>query len=140
MAVPKSIKLLKIIPPFKLTSTLLVLENSSEAKSLKMNCTDLIESEIDDDFRVRSLGTAVMMLQEFNSNFKELPSRCEIFESVFDYLKLLPETYPETVVEEIKRLQKHLDEDKNNRKLEHIVMEKKKPKPLRLYEPNIQKV
>lgn len=140
MAIPKRIKLLKIIHPFKHTSNLLVVDARTRTNFFKMNCSDLLDTEIDNDFRVRSLATAVKMLQEFNRNFKEIPSRCEIFAVVYDYLKLLPETYPKAVLEEIKLLQKQLEEDRNNRKLEYIIMEKKKPKPLRLYEPNIQKV
>ncbi|KAJ8934163.1 hypothetical protein NQ314_013545 [Rhamnusium bicolor] len=127
MAVPKTgVKLLKVLPPFKSTSSLLVLvENYSleSFKSLQMDSTDLLENEIKEEYKIRVLYNTLKLLEDFYYNIKELSSSSEIFERPLRYLELIPTlNYP-------KEVQNY-----------YIAMETKKPKALRLYEPKIEEI
>nr|XP_023023933.1 nucleolar protein 14 homolog [Leptinotarsa decemlineata] len=145
MAIPKTgVKLIKVIPPFKPTSSILVLLKNFSLKydkTLLMESTDLIRIDIDEDFKLRTLYNVTKLLEEFHHNLSELPSAVEIFEPVLRYLILIPTTnYPEQVRNVMEKLKTSLKESKIERKLEYIVMEAKRPKALRLYEPKIEEV
>ncbi|KAF2903270.1 hypothetical protein ILUMI_02919 [Ignelater luminosus] len=144
MTIPKSgVRLIKVLPPFRSTSSALVLYKncSSVCMSLKLEISDLTEIEISEDFKIRALYTTLKLLQEFKLIFSDYSSRCEIFENVTHYLEQIPvSNYPIEVQNEMKKLSDSLEKTKQERKLDYIVMEAKKPKALRLYEPNIQKV
>ncbi|KAG5872705.1 hypothetical protein JTB14_008799 [Gonioctena quinquepunctata] len=145
MAIPKTgVKLIKVIPPFKATSNLLVLlENFSleSFESFMMKSEDLQSNDIDEEFKVRVFVNVVKLLEEFHENLKVLPSSVEIFEPLVRYLELLPTTkYPKEVRDIAERLMGSLRGAKSERKLEYIVMEATRPKALRLYEPKIEVV
>lgn len=144
MAIPKSgVRLIKVLPPFRSTSSALVLYKncSSVCMSLKLEASDLTETEISEDFKIRALYTSLKLLQEFKSNFSDYSSQYEIFENIIHYLEQLPvSNYPIEVQNEIKKVLDNLKQTKEERKLDYIVMAAKKPKALRLYEPNIEKV
>ncbi|XP_076293814.1 nucleolar protein 14 homolog l(3)07882 [Lasioglossum baleicum] len=138
----------KIIPPFKKNgdlSNLLVLDGDQtnleiEPSSALMKATDLSEGELDDEFKIRALITAVNMLREFKNQFEELEAVYSIFEPIFKLLKANAfDKYPANVKKHVKQLRKELKELKK-KKLEYLVVQKKKPKPLRLYEPRIERV
>ncbi|KZC12171.1 PREDICTED: nucleolar protein 14 homolog [Dufourea novaeangliae] len=149
VSTPKhSIQGIKIIPPFKTNgelSNLLVLDDDQtnldiEPSNALMKAEDLLLGELTDEFKIRALLTAVNLMREFKNQLQELEAAYSIFEPT---LKLLTANafheYPSTVKKHIKQLRKDLKELKK-RKLEYIVLEKKKPKPLRLYEPRIEAV
>ncbi|XP_056639893.1 nucleolar protein 14 homolog [Diorhabda sublineata] len=143
MAVPKaSVKLLKIPPPFKSTSSHLVLVDnySSEVfESMKMKTTDFSQQEINGDYQVRVLYTVVKLLEQFLEHYKVLPSNVEIFEPVLKHIQLIPcNYYPEIVQNNLNNLITLLEKIKEERRLTYLVMEISKPKALRLYEPKIQ--
>ncbi|XP_053985547.1 nucleolar protein 14 homolog [Hylaeus volcanicus] len=149
ISVPKHIiQGMKIIPPFKTIgelSNLLVLNEDQnnldvDLSGALMRAVDLVHGDIDDEFKVRSLLTAVNLIREFKNQLKELEAVYSIFEPVLKLLK--PDVfnkYPLKVKKHIKQIRNDLKELKTI-KLEYIVVEKKKPKPLRLYEPRIETV
>ncbi|XP_017893239.1 nucleolar protein 14 homolog [Ceratina calcarata] len=138
----------KIIPPFKTigeASNLLILDEDQsdleiDVNSAPMRASDLVDGPIKDDFKVRSLLTAVNLLREFKSNLEELEAAYSIFEPIFKLFKANSfDKYPSNVRKHIKEFRRELKVLKN-KKLEYLVVEKKKPKPLRLYEPRIEAV
>ncbi|XP_017780052.1 PREDICTED: nucleolar protein 14 homolog [Nicrophorus vespilloides] len=144
MAIPKvTVRQIKVLPPFKHISSSLVLAEQVETfDNPKLDVTDLIDvKDFDDAFRIKAINVSLGLLKYFHSNCQPLSSCPEIFETAFNYLSQLPkENYPESLSKSLNSFLETLDEGKNNRTLEYVVMEKKKPKALRLYEPNIVKI
>ncbi|CAH0555497.1 unnamed protein product [Brassicogethes aeneus] len=146
MTIPKtSVKLIKVSPPFKSTSSHLVLVEDKSKKTydnLKLSSADLLDSsEITEDFQVRAFYNTVKLIEEFVNNLKDLSSNVEIFQGIANYLKLVKvDKYPKVVKEAKLSLEKLLENNRKERKLEFIVMEAKKPKALRLYEPKIVEI
>lgn len=143
-AIPKTgVQLLKILPPFKSTQNLLVLTDYSDFNSplLNLDVTDLLNKEIDDSFRIRSVYVAVTQLKDFYDNLEKIPSSLEIFSYPINYLKLIPyDKYPLTLQTKIQDLLSTFERSQNSRTLQYIVMEKKRPKALKLYEPKVEVV
>lgn len=146
MVIPKAgVKLMRVLPPFKNTSSQLVLmenlSNQETSGNLKMDCSCLLNKDIDDNFKVRVLFTTLNLLGEFHIHLQNLPSSVEIFNPVLKYLEDVPiNKYPESVKNIYYKLQRVLNESKAQRKLEYLVMPTMKPKALRLYEPKIEEV
>ncbi|XP_033319002.1 nucleolar protein 14 homolog [Bombus bifarius] len=139
---------IKIIPPFKTNGNsrnLLILDEDHakfdiNPSSIYMKASDLIDGPIDDDFRMRALLIAVNLLREFKNHLEELEAVYSIFEPILKLLKSNSfDKYPPNMRKHIMQLRKDLEKLKN-KKLEYIMVEKKKPKPLRLYEPRIEAV
>ncbi|XP_031834116.2 nucleolar protein 14 homolog l(3)07882 [Nomia melanderi] len=138
----------KMIPPFKTNgelSNLLVLDDDQtnldiEPSNALMKVEDLIDGDLDDEFKIRTLLTAVNLLREFKNHLEELEAVYSIFEPIFKLLKAnVFDKYPLNVKKHIKQFRKEL-KGLRNKKLEYLVVPKKKPKPLRLYEPQIEAV
>lgn len=109
--------------------------------SFNLDVTDLLSKEIDDSFRIRSLCVAVTQLKDFYSNLEKISSKLEIFSYPINYLKLITNVkYPPTVQTKFQDLLDAFENSKNSRQLQYIVMEKKRPKALKLYEPKIEVV
>lgn len=144
MAIPKlGVRLIKVNPPFRPTSSLLVLVNdcSGDDFDFKMERSDLVEEEITDSFKIRAIHTTLRLIEEFDNNLSTLSSNVEIFNDIRVYLELLPtRNYPKTVQTQFENVSRQLKDRKIERKLEYIVMEAKKPTALRLYEPKIEEV
>ncbi|XP_012058849.1 PREDICTED: nucleolar protein 14 homolog [Atta cephalotes] len=134
---------MKIIPPFKAACKALVVnkvENTTNPNNAHMFASDLIHEELDDIFRIRSLLTAVNLLTEFKNQFQELETVYPIFEHILQLLKIYDfKQYPLYVRDYIKKLRTEL-ELLRNKKLEYIMQEKKRPKPLKTYEPKIMTI
>lgn len=139
---------IKMIPPFKKTgelSNLLILDEDQtnlniDSINMLMKASDLVDGPLDDNFKIRALLTTINLLCEFKNHFEKFETVYSIFEPI---LKLLEANsfnkYPFKVKKRVERLRKELKELKN-KKLEYLVVEKKKPKPLRLYEPRIETI
>lgn len=149
MAVPKkSIQIVKALPPFKSHgsfSTLLVVEemidNTSElGQDTKLSSMDFIDGEIDTDFKKRVFHNALKFLNEFCDNISNLEAADVLFEY---HMRLLPlvhiENYPETIKKQYESSTKSLKKCQEQMKV-YMQLEKSRPKALRLYEPNIEKV
>lgn len=141
-AIPKTrVQLLKILPPFKSTQNFLVLVDNTQYNdsSFRMQVTDIANKEIDDSFQIRALYTAVKQLKDFYVSLETLPSNLEIFGAPVSYLKLVPkDKYPLKVQEEIQDVLDLFEKSETTRNLQYIMMEKKRPKALKLYEPKIE--
>ncbi|KRT80247.1 hypothetical protein AMK59_8628 [Oryctes borbonicus] len=144
MAIPKTgVKLIKISPPFKISCNKLVLCNNHEESTMElaMSVGYLLEGEINDEFRIRAIHLCLSLLEEFAVNFMDLQSSYEIFIAVLKYLELVPMgNYPKKVKQKWTLLMEEIITMKNNRRMEYLMLAPKKPKALRLYEPNIEKV
>lgn len=149
MATPKNlIQGIKVIPPFKQTgylSNLLIIDQEETDVEMDLNiaimkASDLVNEDIDNDFKIRALFTAVNLITEFKNQLQELDSVYSIFEPI---MKLLKENtcngYPSSLKKNIKQLCEEIVNLKS-KILEYIIREKKRPKPLRQYEPRIEKV
>ncbi|XP_024936270.1 nucleolar protein 14 homolog isoform X2 [Cephus cinctus] len=142
------VQIIKTIPPFKSTGefiNLLIPEKEQTSlninpKETRLNINDLLQDELNDEFRVKALLVAVNLLSEFRNQLEELEAVYSIFEPIVKLLKMNTwKRYPTNIKEHIQKIHKDLEELKNKR-LEYMVLAKKKPKALRLYEPRIEKV
>lgn len=137
-----SVQKIKVIPPFKAGCKFLVLDEKLTDKDIDPNgahmmTSDLMLEEMDDEFRIRALLTAVNLIKEFKNQLQELEAVYSIFEPIHQLLKVNKfKTYPSNLRKHIKTLRKEI-EVLQNAKLKYIVLEKKRPKPLRQYEPKI---
>lgn len=141
-------KVIKVVPPFKSVgdiSNILVLEESHkklnvDPTNIKMQAEDLFEEEIDDEFRIRSFVTAIKLLTEFQKNCIELEAAFSIFKPLYTLLKCgSVKRFPKSVQELVDIFLNDLEQLKE-KQLEPIMATQKKPKALRLYEPQIEVV
>ena len=141
-------KTFKVTPPFKkqgeFSSLLALNENMTDLKidldKVRMKASDLLEGEIDSDFKIRVFVTAINLIYEFKKQYEELEAAYAIFEPIHKMLKCdFIKEYPKNLRLKVKELIRELETMKV-KKLEHITREKKKPKSLRLYEPRIERV
>lgn len=140
MAIPKTVKIMNVVPPFKFNSSNLVLieDNSSSNDPIRMEINDLVEEEITESFKVRAICTAVKMSMEFFNNFKNYPSNLEIFKSIYTYCKTMTtEMYPAEIRQEIDSFVRAFEDSENNRVLNFLELEAERPKILKLYTPKI---
>lgn len=145
MAVPKlGVRLIKILPPFKPISTALVLlaDFKNSLDDFKMKAEDFEDNVvIDEEFKLRSFYTVIKIAEELLNNYDNLSCQVEIFDGFRKLIEMIPkEKYPEVIQKQIDSFVKTFEEIKSSKQIEYIIYAKKKPKALRLYEPNIQKV
>lgn len=141
-------KKLRPIPTFKHfdpEKNALTLESSrkkddSELANLVMTSSDLIRIELDDDFKVRVLATTVGLLNKFIDILQNLEAAQALFKPILEILKLgVLKKHPK----QLRELGKQVDEKLTglmNQEMEFLVLPKKKPKALKLYEPKIEPV
>ncbi|XP_033176901.1 nucleolar protein 14 homolog [Bombus impatiens] len=136
----QDIKTIPISKRIKHSENLLILDEDRSKldvnpSSSYMKASDLIDGPLDDDFKIRVLLIAVNLLGEFKNHLEELEAVYSIFEPILKLLKSNSfDKYPPKVKKHIMQLRKDLEKLKN-KKLKYIMVEKKKPKPLRLYGP-----
>lgn len=146
MAIPKGgVKLIKVLPPFKATSShLVLLENlsSNDSYILKMDCSNLLDLEIiEENYKIEVLYATIKALENFHTNYQELPSCVEIFNPVLKYLEAIPmDNYPKLVRKVQETFINILRNSRDQRKLPYIVMQTMKPKALKMLEPKIEAV
>jgi len=79
---------MKIIPPFKTACKALVInktEDTIDPNSTHMFASDLIREELDDEFRIKALLTAVNLLTEFKNQLQELEAYIQCLRIFFNY-------------------------------------------------------
>ncbi|KAF7272717.1 hypothetical protein GWI33_014529 [Rhynchophorus ferrugineus] len=144
MSIPKtSVKVIKVVPPFKSLSSDLVLTKKCLKSPVtdKLNISVLLQTEFTNEFKISALYTALKLLKDFKETFSSYSSNVEIFATIESYLPQIPiDLYPERVRVEYKEFIDELEKQKSERKLYYLVLEQKRPKALRLYEPKIEKV
>ncbi|KAJ9577288.1 hypothetical protein L9F63_006127 [Diploptera punctata] len=146
MAITKtSTKLFHIVHPIYISNaarTLLVINENSAESCIDpgLMCLTDLRGEAGEDFKVRALNTVIKLLHEFCSNLKDIPASYQIFAPLLNTInKLDLQKYPIQVTDNVKSLVCSI-EILSQQKLQHLVIEKKKPKPLRMYEPRIEEV
>ncbi|XP_022902470.2 nucleolar protein 14 homolog [Onthophagus taurus] len=146
LSIPKTgIRILKISQPFKTSSNLLVLVNNHsevDETDLKLSVENLRrKSSNSDDVKISSFYLSLNLIEEVISNISELPSRYELLINIEKYLNLIPlNNYPGKVKKKAEEVIKSINKIKNDRIIEYLTIAKPRPKALRLYEPNIQKI
>ncbi|XP_014478490.1 PREDICTED: nucleolar protein 14 homolog [Dinoponera quadriceps] len=135
---------IKVISPFEKTCNCLIVNKNLtnieiDPNGAHMMASDLICEELDDEFRIRALITAVNLIREFKDQLQELEAAYSIFEPIFILLEINKfKKYPQNIRKHIKKLCKEI-QSLQNKKLRYMVIERK-PKLLRLYEPKIMPV
>jgi nucleolar protein 14 len=106
-----------------------------------MNINDLRKTVSEDDsFKLRALHTAVKLLMEFCCHLENMAAGYQVLKPLLNTLKQFDvEKYPCYLQKDIKSVMSKI-EQMTQKKLQFLVMEKKKPKVLRLYEPRIEEV
>lgn len=136
---------LQVVPPFKKEHKFLFLHTSQADRTelnLSMRGSDLATKapKIDDEFRVRAVCSALSLLCSLSHSYEEIPASRLIFEPIKQHLEALEiNKYPQAVRESFNQLTDTLT-SLFKKELNPIVMEAKKPKALRLYEPSIKPV
>nr|CAD7257690.1 unnamed protein product [Timema shepardi] len=127
------------------TANMLVLSqdmSGEEPPESSLMCSSDLTDGIpgDDHFKTRALHTTVKLLSEFLSQLDGLPSCYEVFKPVSCTLSRLDSSkYPLDIQKDIAGLVLNITA-LESRKIQLLVVEKKKPRALRLYEPNIEEV
>ncbi|KAJ8316913.1 hypothetical protein KUTeg_004817 [Tegillarca granosa] len=137
-----------VIPPFKpegkhiglleITESL----KTSTVKPLKLSEVLVTDMEKDalsnNEFRLSAISACVKLLIEFCKLYAELPSFWEIFSPVKSVCDKLPvKFYPDNLQSDIKELEKFISDHQHGIK-KSLVIQKKKPKPLIMFEPEIE--
>ena len=86
------------------------------------------------------ISSAVILLEQYSSVYCDYPSCKEIFSPIKCQCGKLPvENYPNSLRKQIKRLTDNISE-KMDLKRKPLVMQKKKPPALKMFEPRIEEV
>lgn len=135
----------QVVPPFRLHKDEKVLNLERDCRKMavnvKMAAKDFVANVIDDDFKIRSLLTCVTVLKETFDNMNELEAQTFIFEPHITLLSRVDlEMYPNKVNSIITEILQRMKEALEVKTFVPLTREKKRPKALRLYEPDIQDV
>uniref|UniRef100_A0A2A4JTG3 Nucleolar protein 14 homolog n=1 Tax=Heliothis virescens TaxID=7102 RepID=A0A2A4JTG3_HELVI len=136
---------IQVIPPFRLhkDSNLLNLEENCSKMDVdsKMAARDLTLTELNDDFKIRCLSSSMGILKEFFDYFNDIEAQVYLFEP---HLRLIGridlEMYPIKVAHRVNQIVKYMKAGLEVKTFTPLCREKKRPKALRLYEPDIQEV
>ncbi|XP_033755939.1 nucleolar protein 14-like [Pecten maximus] len=140
----------KVIPPFKPVGTsinLLQLDTkhrSFEFGPMKMSEVLNTEMELDslrnDSFRLQATYSCVTLIGEFSSLYKDLPTFREVFSPIlYMFGKIKFCQYPATLKEMMEMVVEEMNHH-SNKTCKPLVMNKKKPQPMRTFEPLVEEV
>jgi nucleolar protein 14 len=111
-------------------------------KEVQLMTVDDLRKTVPEDisFKLRAVHTAVKLLLEFCCHSENMAASYQIFKPLLSTLKQLDvEKYPCYLQKDIQSVISKIEE-MTQKKLQFLVMERKKPKALRLYEPRIEEV
>ncbi|KAL4706935.1 hypothetical protein ACJJTC_005204 [Scirpophaga incertulas] len=136
---------IQVVPPFRLhrDSKILNLEHdcSKMAADNKMAAKDLVTKDIDDGFKIRCLNVCVGMLREFFDFFSELEAQQYLFEAHISLINRIDlDLYPTGVASRVADSVKYMKECLEVKTFTPLTREQKRPKALRMYEPDVQEV
>ncbi|KAK3603036.1 hypothetical protein CHS0354_037784 [Potamilus streckersoni] len=144
-------KIEPVIPPFKPVGknvNLLLLSKAmsgvTEIKKWKMSELLSINMErqatCNDEFRLSAINNSLILIREFSNLYAELPSYKEIFTPITNMCKKLPvQDFPTALQKNLKNLMENICAN-CQRKRQFLVIQKKKPQPLKMYEPKVEEV
>ncbi|CAH2059020.1 unnamed protein product, partial [Iphiclides podalirius] len=135
----------QVVPPFKLHGAEKVLRLERECTSLsagdRMSSADLVADSLGERFKVNCLYNSVLMLREYFDNCCDMEAQGAIFEP---HIKLMDridlDLYPKKVAKAVKEVARHMKATLEVKTYTPLARERKRPKALRLYEPDIQEV
>ncbi|CAH1404285.1 unnamed protein product [Nezara viridula] len=135
---------LPVLSPFKKEHKFLFLQKSAAGLKvdLTMSASDFMLKgpKIDDEFRVRSIYCALKLLHLLAESYEEIAESKLLFKPIMNHLDFFEiKNYPSSVREAYYQLIEILVRI-NNKEMVPLMLEAKKPKALRLYEPSIQPV
>ncbi|GBP74460.1 Nucleolar protein 14 [Eumeta japonica] len=136
---------IQVIPPFRLhkDKKVLVLEDDCNkmAEMYKMAAKDLVAKEATNEFKIRCVISSVNMLHEMFENFGDIECQECLFAPHIQLLNRLNlELYPKKVGFRISEVIQDMKQKLETKTFTLLTKEKKKPKALKLYEPDIQEV
>jgi nucleolar protein 14 len=136
---------IQVVPPFRLHRDVKFLNLEDDCSKMavdsKMAAKDLVLNEIDSDYKIRCLKTCIVMLREFFDYFADLEAQQCLFEPHIALIgRIDAELYPKKIAKVITETVKYMKESLEVKTFTPLTEEKKRPKALRLYEPDIQKV
>ncbi|XP_053407134.1 nucleolar protein 14-like [Mercenaria mercenaria] len=141
-------KIESVIPPFKpVGKSISLLHISNEVKSIKhekWSLSEMLAPVVEenlygtDQFRITSICRCFRLLSEYRKLYCDLSSFKEIFTPVLYMCHKLPKhKYPTELQNMINDFTASCEEP-CNRKKAPLVMQKKKPKPLKMFEPKVE--
>lgn len=136
---------IQVVPPFRLHKDTKILNLAADCSKTnaetKLTANDLVLKDVTEEFKIKCLLTSTVMTKEFFDNFNELEAQECLFES---HIKLLGridlENYPKKVQSKVTRILKDMKDSLEVKTYTPLCREKKRPKALRLYEPDVQDV
>lgn len=135
---------IQVVPPFKLHGTVKLLKLERDCTSLspdKMSVGDFVRDSVDEKFKVNCLYNSVLMLRECFDNCSDMEAQGAIFEP---HIKLMErinlDYYPKRVRKALEEVASHMKATLEVKTYTPLAKERKRPKALRLYEPDIQEV
>ncbi|XP_053619397.1 nucleolar protein 14 homolog [Plodia interpunctella] len=136
---------IQVVPPFRLHKDAKILYIEDDCSKMvvqnKMAARDLVVKEIDNDFKIRTLLVSVLLLREVFNFFHDMEAQACMFEPHIQLLgRIDVDMYPMKVRDTVGKVLQHMKETLEMKTFTQLTTEKKKPKALRLYEPDIQEV
>lgn len=141
----RSVQPLKVVPPFKehgeLSSLLVLDEPTKFIKEQRLIATDLIETDIDNDFKLRAFNTTLLLTNHLLSKLDDNnPGSKFLAQSFTNYLqKISFKYYPNEVKVNAVALKKTI-QIIDDQELTYLVPELRKPKTLRQLEPKFERI
>ncbi|XP_052249880.1 nucleolar protein 14-like [Dreissena polymorpha] len=141
-------KLAEVMPPFKpVGDTINLLCVSGRVKSesfskwsLSKYLPPVVDADLydNDEFRVNAVHMTIGLITEFMALYKDLAAFREVFAPILTMLKHLPcQNYPESLKEKIQACKEECEKF-SSKPLKPLAMQKKKPKPLKMFEPKVE--
>lgn len=136
---------IQVVPPFRLHKDAKILNLEQDCSKMvvgnKMAARDFTLTEINDDFKIRCLVSSMGILKEFFDYFNDIEAQVYLFEP---HLRLIGridlDLYPNKVAHRTNEVVKYMKALLEVKTFTPLSREKKRPKALRLYEPDIQEV
>lgn len=154
LCVPKkSIEVVRLIPPFK-SPSLLVLEERTK-KSLnrwndeknfdsKIQSKDLLKTAIiDEDFKIRAMNVTLGLIYDFMQLLSENSGIIYLVMPFIENIEKLEcnlNSYPNAIQQHITNISNLIAKIQEEKKLQYLVAKERKPKPLRMLEPRVVQV
>lgn len=137
-----------VIPPFKPVGKhnglLEITESLKKATVKPLKLSEVLVTDMDKDalsnneFRLSAISACVNLLTEFCKLYTEFPSFWEIFSRVKSACDKLPvKFYPDDLRSDVKELTDFISGHQHGKK-KPLVIQKKKPKPLKMFEPEVE--
>ncbi|XP_065225974.1 nucleolar protein 14 homolog [Planococcus citri] len=134
------------IPPVNSKNKSLTLKKNYSKKNLSPENLQLSysslssEADLNDEDKLKFIFTALKLLSAYVKHYESFSASYAIWKPILKQLEQLPiETYPKCCSDEVSELKTKISATLS-RPIQYLVAQRKRPKALRLYEPNIRQV